>query len=256
MATLLITILVLLAVLAVLDRALAAAIAVRISERLAVANDLQARPGVHVLGFPFLTQLASGDYHEISVTLGNVAVGGVELAEVDARFTGVHASLRKILWPGRSDITAERASATALVPFTVLSQRLPPGLTLGQAGSQLRIISTVLGVPFPGTLALRVSADGITITPRLSGVPALVGFVIRQRRARDPLYDLTVAARPTFWVAACAGIIVFGSLMGAMFVGQQFVQNVLGYSALGAGAAIIPAALVMVLVALAGFLAS
>lgn len=181
MATLLITILVLLAVLAVLDRALAAAIAVRISERLAVANDLQARPSVHVLGFPFLTQLASGDYHEISVTLGNVAVGGVELAEVDARFTGVHASLRKILRPGRCDITAERASATALVPFTVLSQRLPPGLTLGQAGSQLRIISTVLGVPVPGTLALRVSADGITITPRLSGVPALVGFVIPLR---------------------------------------------------------------------------
>ena len=33
-----------------------------------------------------------------------------------------------------------------------------------------------------------------------------------------------------FWVAACAGIIVFGSLMGAMFIGQQFLQNVLGYS--------------------------
>jgi hypothetical protein len=26
------------------------------------------------------------------------------------------------------------------------------------------------------------------------------------------------------------GIIVFGSLMGAMFVGQQFLQNVLAYS--------------------------
>ena len=181
MATLLITILVLIGLLAVLDRALAAAIAVRIGERVAVANDLQVRPSVQVLGFPFLTQLASGDYHEVSVTLGSMTAGGVELAELDARFTGVHASLRKILWPGRSDITAERASATALVPFTVLSQRLPPGLTLGQAGSQLRIISTVLGVPVPGTLALRVSADGITITPRLSGVPALVGFVIPLR---------------------------------------------------------------------------
>ena len=76
------------------------------------------------------------------------------------------------------DITAECASATALVTFAVLSQRLPPGLTLGQAGSQLKIISTVLGVPVPGTLTLSVSADGITITPLLSGVPALVGFVI------------------------------------------------------------------------------
>jgi MFS transporter, DHA2 family, multidrug resistance protein len=52
-----------------------------------------------------------------------------------------------------------------------------------------------------------------------------------------------------FWVAATAGMIVFGSLMAAMFVGQQFLQNVLGYSTLGAGAAILPAAVLMVIVA-------
>jgi hypothetical protein len=34
-----------------------------------------------------------------------------------------------------------------------------------------------------------------------------------------------------------------------MFVGQQFLQNVLGYSTLGSGAAILPAALLMVIVA-------
>ena len=50
-------------------------------------------------------------------------------------------------------------------------------------------------------------------------------------------------------MAAFAGIIVFGSLMGAMFVGQQFLQNVLAYSPLKAGAAILPAALFMVIAA-------
>ena len=59
----------------------------------------------------------------------------------------------------------------------------------------------------------------------------------------------TSAARPTFWVAALAGIIVFGSLMGAMFIGQQFVQNVLGYSTFQAGLAILPGAIGMILVA-------
>jgi DHA2 family multidrug resistance protein-like MFS transporter len=78
---------------------------------------------------------------------------------------------------------------------------------------------------------------------------ALVAFFIRQRRAKNPLYDLHVAARPTFWVAACAGLIVFGSLMGAMFIGQQFLQNVLGYSTVEAGLAILPAAACMVVVA-------
>ena len=80
-------------------------------------------------------------------------------------------------------------------------------------------------------------------------VASLIAFVIRQRRAANPLYDLNVAARPTFWVAAVAGIIVFGSLMGAMFIGQQFLQNVLSYTTVQAGLAILPAAFMMVLVA-------
>jgi DHA2 family multidrug resistance protein-like MFS transporter len=95
-------------------------------------------------------------------------------------------------------------------------------------------------VPDAGTLTLLLAAIALA---------ALVAFVVRQRRAREPLYDLAVAARPTFWVAACAGVIVFGSLMGAMFIGQQFLQNVLGYSTLAAGLAILPAAALMVLVA-------
>jgi len=78
---------------------------------------------------------------------------------------------------------------------------------------------------------------------------ATVIFVIRQRRAANPLYDLKIAARPTFWVAAVAGIIIFGSLMGAMFIGQQYMQDVLGFGtvqaaipALFAGAFMIMAA--------------
>ena len=58
-----------------------------------------------------------------------------------------------------------------------------------------------------------------------------------------------MAGRRIFWVAACAGIIVFGTLMAAMFVGQQFLQNVLGYDTLDAGMAILPAAFCMVLIA-------
>jgi len=58
----------------------------------------------------------------------------------------------------------------------------------------------------------------------------LVLFIFRQRRAKNPLYDLKVARRPTFWVAAVGGIIIFGSLMGSMFIGQQYMQDVLGYN--------------------------
>jgi DHA2 family multidrug resistance protein-like MFS transporter len=95
-------------------------------------------------------------------------------------------------------------------------------------------------VPNKGTL---------TVVLAVIAVVALAAFFFRQRQAPNPLYDLQVAGRRTFWVAACAGVIVFGSLMGAMFIGQQFLQNVLGYSSLDAGLAILPAAAFMVVVA-------
>ncbi len=95
-------------------------------------------------------------------------------------------------------------------------------------------------VPNKGTLTLVLAAIAAV---------ALVGFYVRQRHAPTPLYDLEVASRRTFWVAACAGIIVFGSLMGAAFVSQQYLQNVLGYSSIQAGSAILPAVVFMVLVA-------
>jgi EmrB/QacA subfamily drug resistance transporter len=116
---------------------------------------------------------------------------------------------------------------------------------LGGLLSLVLVGALILGInfaPVPNAGTLTVALLGVAVI-------ALVAFFLRQRRAANPLYDLQVAKRPPFWVAACAGMIVFGSLMGAMFVGQQFLQNVLGYSTLDAGLAILPAAFCMVIVA-------
>jgi hypothetical protein len=95
-------------------------------------------------------------------------------------------------------------------------------------------------VPAEGTLVLILAAIAVAAT---------LAFFFRERRTEYPLYDLHIASRRIFWVAACAGIIVFGTLMGAMFIGQQFLQNVLAYDTLEAGAAILPGAVFMVLIA-------
>jgi DHA2 family multidrug resistance protein-like MFS transporter len=116
-------------------------------------------------------------------------------------------------------------------------------------------LSGILSIGLVAALVLAINLapePGKGTTAIVLGVIAVVAtaaFVRRQRRIRFPLYDLRIAARSTFWVAACAGIVVFGSLMGAMFIGQQFVQNVLGYSTLEAGLAILPGAVGMILVA-------
>jgi MFS family permease len=134
--------------------------------------------------------------------------------------------------------------AWRLVPAHV-NETTDPVDNLGGILSSVMVGAIILAinfavVPDKGTLAIGLAAIGGA---------ALLAFAIRQRRAANPLYDLAVAARPTFWVAAVAGIIVFGSLMGAMFIGQQFLQNVLGYSTVEAGLSIIPAAVFMVLLA-------
>jgi len=80
-------------------------------------------------------------------------------------------------------------------------------------------IGGVLSIVLVGSLILSINfapvpnKGALTLVLAVLAAAALIGFYLRQRRARNPLYDLDVAARPTFWVAACAGIIVFGSLM-------------------------------------------
>ncbi len=116
---------------------------------------------------------------------------------------------------------------------------------LGGVYSIIGIIALVLAINFAPTAGegkVALISGGIALV-------VLAAFFIRQKQAENPLFDLTIARRRIFWVAATAGLIVFGTLMGAIFVGQQYLQNVLGYSTLKAGAATLPAAFAMLLVA-------
>jgi MFS family permease len=134
--------------------------------------------------------------------------------------------------------------AIRLVPSGV-NETVDPVDNLGGIVSIVLVAALVLAINFAAVPDMGTVAIGLGVI----ALAALVAFVIRQRRTRFPLYDLDVARRRIFWVAAMAGVIVFGSLMGAMFIGQQFLQNVLAYSPLEAGAAILPAIVCMVVVA-------
>ena len=136
------------------------------------------------------------------------------------------------------------AMAVKLVPSHV-NESTEPVDHMGGVLSIFLVGALILGINF----AVVPNETTLILSLFIVAAAALIAFYIRQRRAKNPLYDLHVAARPTFWVAAVAGIIVFGSLMGAMFIGQQFLQNVLGYSTVDAGLAILPAAACMVVVA-------
>ena len=135
--------------------------------------------------------------------------------------------------------------AILLVPNHV-NETTDPVDNLGGILSIVLVAGLVLAInfaPVPGKGTLALILGGVALV-------ALVCFYLRQRtHASSRCMTSQVASRRVFWVAAVGGIVVFGSLMGAIFVGQQFLQNVLHYSTLGAGASILPAAVLLVAIA-------
>jgi MFS transporter, DHA2 family, multidrug resistance protein len=192
-----------------------------------------------------IAALWSGPGRTKSVALWSAIGGGI--AALGPLVAG--ALLERFWWGSVFLITLPLAAialvlAVIFVPSHV-NETTDPVDNLGGVLSIVLVGTLILSinfapVPNKGTLALGLAAIAVA---------AAIAFVIRQRRAKNPLYDLHVAGRRIFWVAACAGIIVFGSLMGSAFVSQQYLQNVNGYSTLEAGAAFLPAVIFMILVA-------
>ena len=192
-----------------------------------------------------ITALWSGAPRTRSIALWSGIGGGVSvLGPVGAGFLLEHFDWGSVFFLTLPLAVLALILAIRLIPAHVNETTddvdHPSGLLSMVAVATLVLAINFAPVPDKGSLAIGLAAVAVA---------ALSAFVIRQRRAGNPLYDLDIAARPTFWVAAVAGVIVFGTLMGAMFIGQQYLQNVLGYSTFDAGASIIPAALFMVIVA-------
>ena len=192
-----------------------------------------------------ITALWSGPGRTTSIALWSSIGGGV--ASLGPLAAG--ALLQNFWWGSVFLITLPLAVLALLLAYVTVpghvNETSDPVDNVGGILSVILVGAAIVAinfapVPNKGTLALGGAAVALA---------ALAGFLIRQRRARNPLYDLHIAGRRVFWVAACAGIIVFGSLMGSAFVSQQYLQNVLGYSTLEAGAAFLPAVVLMVLVA-------
>jgi len=192
-----------------------------------------------------ITALWSGPGRTRSIALWS-GLGGA-IASLGPLISGF--LLEHFVWGSVFLITLPLAVVALVMAFLFVpahvNETTSPVDNLGGLLSALLVGALILAInfaPVPNEGALVLGMAAIVLA-------AGIVFFIRQRRAKNPLYDLHVAGRRTFWVAAIAGIIVFGSLMGAMFIGQQYLQNVQGYSTFEAGLSILPAAICMVLVA-------
>jgi EmrB/QacA subfamily drug resistance transporter len=88
------------------------------------------------------------------------------------------------------------------------------------------------------------TTPGVLI-PLIGGLLLLASFVQLQRRSAHPALDVSLFRNPAFSAAAGALGLNFFALLGATFYLVYYMQGVLAYTPLQAGAALIPVALGM-----------
>ncbi|RKT88773.1 MFS transporter, DHA2 family, multidrug resistance protein [Saccharopolyspora antimicrobica] len=110
----------------------------------------------------------------------------------------------------------------------------------------LSAVMSVLGLGGLVYALKQIGEHGSVSAPNLMigvvAVALLIAFVVRQRRIREPLLDLSLFADRKFSVATGAILASFAGYIALMFFATQHFQLVSGYSPLLAGAALLPMA--------------
>lgn len=106
-------------------------------------------------------------------------------------------------------------------------------------------------------LAVKRAGGGQTATPGtvlavLAGAVLLTAFVRRQRRRRHPLIDLTAFRRPAFGTSVGCIVLTVLALVGLALIAAQYMQLVLGLSALQTGLRLLPLSLAAITAGLLG----
>jgi EmrB/QacA subfamily drug resistance transporter len=125
----------------------------------------------------------------------------------------------------------------SLVPADAARARLTgfdfPGAILATAG-MLLLVYTIVEAPDTGWGATRTLAG-------LAGAAAiLTGFAVNELRRRSPLFPFSILRIPGLAAADATQMIAMAGFYAMFFFITLYMQNVLGFSELGAGAAYLP----------------
>ena len=169
----LISILVLVALLAVVDRVALSAAQHDVAERLQADAKLSTAPSVRIHGFPFLTQLAAGDFDDVDVVMRGLGSGGLRIDRLRVHVRGAHVSIGDVISQDRSRIHVDHASAKLTLTYADLQDFVTRRLANAGVGGTSPPInhSTVTGASVRGadTVVLQTSAGAVTLP--LSGLP-------------------------------------------------------------------------------------
>ena len=152
-----------------------------------------------------------------------------------------------LTWPWLFAIPVGMAAVAGLLAAAVVPNSHERGEgRFDTAGSILAVLAVggiVLGIhegPERGW------SDALTIAGLVVGVGGLAGFVIRELRTAHPLLDVRVFANRALSSGIVALTVVFGIMFGIFLTLMQFMQAVLGFSAVRGAVGLLPMALVMI----------
>jgi EmrB/QacA subfamily drug resistance transporter len=94
------------------------------------------------------------------------------------------------------------------------------------------LVSFVYGLIRAGEIAW---SDTGAIACLIAGVVLLAGFIFAESRVRNPMFQLSLLRVPTFTGGSIAAFAMNGSLYAMLLYFVIYLQDILGYSALGAG---------------------
>jgi hypothetical protein len=151
----------------------------QIADRVQKSQDLASRPNVSIKGFPFLTQVLFGRYHEVDVSVRGFAQSGLTVDKLSVRAHGVSVPLSKVMSGSVSEVPVDHADAVVSVDYAhvnaFISAQLGEVLKVSADDGNLKLTGT-LPVPPRVSLSAQVKVDvqGSALTLR----PAALSSVL------------------------------------------------------------------------------
>jgi hypothetical protein len=185
------TVVVLIAVLVGLDRLAVVVAQSRVAANIRTSQHLSSTPKVTIHGFPFLTQLFGGTYHDIEASLDDVRRGSLRLSRIDVHLRRAHVPFGDVIKGHVSSVPVDEVDGTVTVGYVDLAAADNSGLTLtydGKGGVRVegtvRVAGAGVSAAAAGQLSvgngrIRVTVDNVTV----GGQPAPAPLAAAVQRA-------------------------------------------------------------------------
>lgn len=158
MRKLIITLVVLLGLAVALDRVGVAVVSSQVATRIQNSEHLSGKPGVSISGFPFITQVFSGKYDKVTVTVHGLRAGDIRLADATITAEGLHLTLNQVFSSDFSKTTVDKALARVRVTYADLNEHLrKDDASIVFASGTIRVSGKVN----VGGIKLPASGDGV-----------------------------------------------------------------------------------------------